>query len=69
MSPPKFRPSSSSGSRKSDDKETATETDTHDSNKTSWCSEEELSDIGSAKQDNKQDDKEDSDDVSTRTSN
>jgi hypothetical protein len=68
-SPPNFRPSSSSGSRKSDDKETETETDTDGSDETSWCLEEEVSDTGSAKQDRQQDDKEESDDVCTRISN
>jgi len=48
--PRKSQPSSSSGSRKSDDKETATEIDTSYSDETSWCSEEEVSDTGSAKQ-------------------
>jgi len=62
--PPKFQPSSSSGSQKSDDKETTTDTDTSYSDETSWCSEE-VSDTGSTKQGDKE---EEWDDVGTRTS-
>jgi hypothetical protein len=61
--PPKFQPSSLSGSRKSGDKETATETDTSYSDETSWCSEE-VSDTGSSKKY----DKEEWDDVCAHTS-